>query len=160
MKKIFVLFYGLFFFTATNAQLVPSIRESKKLVLDHEKIFTTKEFNSLDSMLQKYREVTGRVVLISTDTLDVSSQYYTDNIVNQYITDTADRPFIFMLLLSRKNQLILASVNDKVRPFIKERTLLEILDAGIPSFREKRSADGSRLICKKAMEFLNSLPDK
>jgi len=56
--------------------------------------------------------------------------------------------------------MILASVNDKVKPFIKDRTLLEILDAGIPSFRERKSAEGSRLICKKAMEFLNSLPVK
>jgi hypothetical protein len=151
MKKLFVLFPGLLFFVMAAAQ-------PKRLVHDHEKIFTAKEITGLDTMLQKYRDATGRIVLISTDTLDVSSQYYGDNIVNQYVTDTANRPFIFMLLLSRKNQMILASINDKVRPFIKERTLLEILDAGIPSFREKRSAEGSMLICKKAMAFLNTLP--
>ena len=151
MKKLFILFSGLLFFTAANAQ-------AKNLVLDHEKIFTAKEITGLDTMLQKYREATGRIVLISTDTIDVSSKYYADNIVTQYVTDTANKPFIFMLLLSRKNQLILASVNDKVRPFIKEKTLFEILDAGIPSFREKRAAEGSGLICKKAMAFLNTLP--
>ena len=158
MKKLFVFLSGLIFFTAVNAQLVPSIREQKTLVLDHEKIFTAKEITSLDSILQKYREATGRIVLISTDTLDVSSGYYADNIVNQFVTDTTNKPFIFMLLLSRKNQLILASVNDKVRPFIKDKTLFEILDAGIPSFKEKRTAEGSKLICKKAMAFLNTLP--
>jgi len=57
-----------------------------------QKIFTAKEITGLDTMLQKYRETTGRIVLISTDTLDVSSQYYADNIVNQYVTDTANRP--------------------------------------------------------------------
>jgi uncharacterized membrane protein YgcG len=158
MKKLFVLFSGLVFLTAINAQLIPSIQESKKLVLDHEKIFTAKEITGLDTMLQKYREATGSIVLIATDTLDVSTGYYADNIVNQYVTDTANKPFIFMLLLSRKNQLILASVNDKVRPFIKDKTLFEILDAGIPSFKEKKAAEGSKLICKKAMTFLNTLP--
>lgn len=151
MKKLFVLFPGLLFFVMVTAQ-------PKKLVYDQEKIFTDKEITGLDTMLQKYRDATGRIVLICTDTLNVSSQYYADNIVTQYVTDTANKPFMFMLLLSRKNQMILASVNDKVRPYIKERTLLEILDAGIPAFREKRSAEGSRLICKKAMAFLNTLP--
>jgi len=92
MRTLFFIFSGLLFFTATNAQLVPSIRESKKLVFDNQKIFTAKEITGLDTMLQKYRETTGRIVLISTDTLDVSSQYYADNIVNQYVTDTANRP--------------------------------------------------------------------
>jgi len=150
MKKLFVFLPGLIFFTAINAQ-------QKKLVLDHEKIFTTKETSSLDSMLQKYRKATGKIALIVSDTVDVSSGYYTDNIVNQLVPDTANRPYIFMLLLSRKNQMILASVNDKVRPFIKERTLLDILDAGIPSFKLKKAAEGSTLICNKAMEFLNTL---
>jgi hypothetical protein len=158
MKKLFVLVSGLIFFTSVNGQLVPSVRERKTLVLDHEKIFTAKEITGLDSILQKYRDATGRVVLISTDTLDVSSGQYTDGIVNRLVTDTANKPFIFMLLLSRKNQLILASVNDKVRPFIKDKSLFEILDAGIPSFKEKRAAEGSGLICKKAMAFLNTLP--
>jgi hypothetical protein len=65
-----------------------------------------------------------------------------------------------MLLLSKKKVMILASVNDKVKPFIKDRTLLDILDAGIPSFKENRSVEGSKLVCKKAMEFLNTLPGK
>lgn len=153
MKKYFALFFALFFTTITNAQ-------QKTLVFDHEKIFTSAELTRLDSMLQEYRKSTGKIVLINTDTLDVSNGAYADNLVLQFVTDSTNKPFIFMLLLSRKNQLILASVNDKVKPFIKDKTLFEILDAGIPSFRVKSVAEGSRLICKKAMEFLNTLPDK
>lgn len=153
MKKYPALFFGLLFFIAATAQ-------QKTLVLDHEKIFTAKEIASLDSMLQQYRRSSGRIVLISTDTLNVSTRQYADNLVNQFVPEGANKPFIFMLLLSRKNQMILASVNDKVRPFIKERTLLDILDAGIPSFGKKQSAEGSKLICKKAMGFLNTLPGK
>ena len=153
MKKYFALFFALFFTTITNAQ-------QKTLVFDHEKIFTPTERIRLDSMLQEYRKSTGRIVLINTDTLDVSNGAYADNLVNQFVTDSTNKPFIFMLLLSRKNQLILASVNDKVKPYIKEKTLFEILDAGIPSFKVKRPAEGSTLICKKAMKFLNTLSDK
>ena len=120
MKKYPALFVGLLFFIAATAQ-------KNKLVLDHEKIFTAKEIASLDSMLQQYRRSSGRIVLISTDTLDVSSAQYATNLVNQIVKGSTNKPYIFMLLLSRKKVMILASVNDKVKPFIKDRTLLEIL---------------------------------
>ena len=153
MKKYPALFLGLLFVISGTAQ-------QKKQVLDHEKIFTAKEIVSLDSMLQQYRRSSGRIILISTDTLDVSSDQYATNLVNQFVKGKANKPYIFMLLLSKKKVMILASVNDKVKPFIKDRTLLDILDAGIPSFKASRSAEGSILVCKKAMQFLNTLPGK
>ena len=153
MRKYPALFLGLLFFIAVTAQ-------QKKLVLDHEKIFTAKEIASLDSMLQQYRRSSRRIVLISTDTANVSTEQYATNLVNQFVKGNTSQPYIFMLLLSKKKVMILASINDKVKPFIKERTLLDILDAGIPSFKENRTAEGSRLVCKKAMEFLNTLPGK
>ncbi len=153
MKNIFTVSVAFLFITTTYAQ-------QKSLVVDHEKIFTATERNSLDTLLQKYKRSTGKIVLIATDTADVSSGYYADNLVNQFVKDSTNKPFVFMLLLSRKNQLILASVNDKVKPYIKEKTLYEILDAGIPSFKVKQTAEGSTLICKKAMKFLNTLSDK
>ena len=153
MKKYLTFFPGLLLFIAVTAQ-------QKKLVLDHEKIFTSEEITNLDSMLQQYRRSSGRIVLISTDTLDVSTDQYATDLVNRFVKSNTNKPYIFMLLLSKKKVMILASVNDKVKPFIKDRTLLDILDAGIPSFGENRNAEGSRLICKKAMEFLNTLPGK
>ena len=153
MKKYPALFLGLVLAIAVTAQ-------QKKLVLDHEKIFTAKEIASLDSMLQQYRRSSGRIILISTDTVDVSKEQYATNLVNRFVKGDANKPYIFMLLLSKKKVMILASVNDKVKPFIKERTLLDILDAGIPSFGEKKNEEGSKLICKKAMDFLNTLPGK
>jgi uncharacterized membrane protein YgcG len=153
MKKYPALFAALLFFIAVTAQ-------QKKLVLDHEKIFTAKEIASLDSMLQQYKRSSGRIILISTDTVDISSEQYATNLVNQFVKGSIKKPYIFMLLLSKKKVMILASVNDKVKPFIKDRTLLDILDAGIPSFKENRSAEGSISVCKKAMEFLNTLPGK
>ena len=153
MKKYPALFAAFLFFIAVTAQ-------QKKLVLDHEKIFTAKEIASLDSMLQQYRRSSGRIILISTDTVDISKEQYATNLVNQFVKGNTNQPYIFMLLLSKKKVLILASINDKVKPFIKDRTLLDILDAGIPSFKNSQTAEGSRLVCKKAMEFLNTLPGK
>jgi len=153
MKKYPALFVGLLFFTAIAAQ-------ERKLVLDQEKLFTPKEITSLDSILQQYRRSSGRIVLISTDTADVSSEKYATNLASRFVKGSTHKPYIFMLLLSKTKVMILASVNDKVKPFIKNRTLLDILDAGIPSFKENRTAEGSRLVCKKAMEFLNTLPGK
>ena len=153
LKKYLTFFPGVLFFIAVTAQ-------QKKLVLDHEKIFTAKEIAGLDGMLQQYRRSSGRIILICTDTVDVSSAQYATNLVNRFVKGDANKPYIFMLLLSKKKVMILASVNDKVKPFIKERTLLDILDAGIPSFGEKKNEEGSKLICKKAMEFLNTLPGK
>src|SRR6186997_72006 len=153
MKKYPALFLALLFFIVATAQ-------QKKLVLDHEKIFTAKEIASLDSILQQYRRSSGRIILISTDTVDVSTGQYATNLVNRFVKGSTNKPYVFMLLLSRKKVMILASINDKVKPFIKDRTLIDILDAGIPSFKENRNAEGSMLICKKAMEFLNTLPGK
>jgi|SRR5215203_859094 len=153
MKKYPALFAALLFLIAGTAQ-------QKKLVLDHEKIFTSEETAVLDSMLQQYRRSSGRIILISTDTLDVSTGQYATNLVNQFVKGSTNKPYIFMLLLSKKKVMILASVNDKVKPFIKDRTLLDILDAGIPSFKEGRNAEGSMLVCNKAMKFLNTLPAK
>jgi uncharacterized membrane protein YgcG len=153
MKKYLALFAALLFFIGVTAQ-------QKKLVLDHEKIFTAKEIASLDSLLQQYRRSSGRIILISTDTVDVSSDQYATDLVNLFVKGSTNKPYVFMLLLSKKKVMILASVNDKVKPFIKDRTLLDILDAGIPSFKENRSAEGSMLVCKKAMQFLNTLPGK
>ena len=153
MKKYPALFIALLFFIGVTAQ-------QKKLVLDHEKIFTAKEISSLDSMLQQYRRSSGRIILIATDTANVSTEQYATNLVNQFVKGSTNKPYVFMLLLSKKRVMILASVNDKVKPFIKDRTLLDILDAGIPSFKEGRSAEGSTLVCKKAMQFLNTLPGK
>jgi uncharacterized membrane protein YgcG len=153
MKKYPALFAALLFFIAVTAQ-------QKKLVLDHEKIFTAKEIASLDSMLQQYKRSSGRIILISTDTVDISTEQYATNLANQFVKGNANKPYIFMLLLSKKKVMILASINDKVKPFIKDRTLLDILDAGIPSFKENRSVEGSMLVCKKAMQFLNTLPGK
>jgi hypothetical protein len=153
MKKYPALFIALLFFIGVTAQ-------QKKLVLDHEKIFTAKEISSLDSMLQKYRRSSGRIVLISTDTVDVSTDQYATNLVNQFVKGSTNKPYVFMLLLSKKKVMILASINDKVKPFIKQRTLLDILDAGIAALKEGRSAEGSMLVCKKAMKFLNTLPGK
>ena len=153
MKKHPALFVGLLFFIVVTVQ-------KKTLVLDHEKIFTAKEIASLDSMLQQYRQRSGRIIIIATDTVDISSAQYATNLVNQFVKKSINKPYVFMLLLSRKKVMILASVNDKVKPFIKDRKLLEILEAGIPSFKEARSAEGSTLVCKKAMEFLNTLPGK
>jgi uncharacterized membrane protein YgcG len=146
MKKYPALFVCLLFFISATAQ-------QKKLVLDNEKIFTAKEIASLDSMLQQYWQRSGRIIIISTDTLDISSAQYATNLVNRFVKGSTNKPYVFMLLLSRKKVMILASINDKVKPFIKDRTLLEILDAGIPSFKENRTAEGSKLVCKKAMEF-------
>ena len=153
MKKYPALFLGLLLAIAVTAQ-------QKKQVLDHEKIFTAKEIASLDSMLQQYRRSSGRIILISTDTANVSTEQYATNLVNQFVKGSANKPYIFMLLLSKKKVMILASINDKVKPFIKDRTLLDILDAGIPSFKQSQAAEGSKLVCKKAMEFLNTLPGK
>ena len=84
MKKYPALFFALLFFLAVTAQ-------QKKLVLDHEKIFTAKEIASLDSMLQQYRRSSGRIVLISTDTANVSTEQYATNLVNQFVKGSANK---------------------------------------------------------------------
>ena len=146
-------------FIAINIFLqTASFAQSKPLVIDKEKIFSVAESKRLDSMLQQYRKLTGKIILICSDTADVSQAKFTDNLANKYAEGIKPKPYIFMLLLSQKRQHVLVSVNDRIIAAVGQRSLLYILDAGIVSFRENKNEQGATQICRKAMEFLNSLP--
>lgn len=153
MKKIFFLFLML-------VSLKAAIAQSPALVLDKEGLFTPNEISRLDSQLQQYRLRTGNIVLVASDTADISSGQYADNLVRAFVPDSTQRTFVFMFLLSRKNQLLFASVNSKLKPYVTDALLLDILQTGIPDIKEKRRAEGTLLICKKAMEFLDGLREK
>lgn len=49
---------------------------------------------------------------------------------------------------------------DNNSPFVNQQLLLNILNAGIPSFKEKRREERALQIFSKAMECLDSLPKK
>ncbi|MBK9569940.1 MAG: TPM domain-containing protein [Chitinophagaceae bacterium] len=153
MKKSITILFILLAAINTNAQ-------PKTLVQDKENLFTIDEVTRLDSMLQHYRQQTGKLVLIVTDTADISEATYSNQITKQYVPDSTKKVFVFMLLLSRKNQLLFTAVNEPLRPFVTQELLLEIMNAGIPSLKEKRREESALLICKKAMEFLDGLSEK
>lgn len=154
MKKFLSFYFGFLFLTIANAQPTP-------LVLDQEKLFTADEVSRLDSMLHAYRQSSGHfVVVVSTDTLDVSPEEYIDRLAKSSYSDNTENSFGYFLLLSRKNQLVFCAVNDNLKPFISQDLLLDILNAGLPSLKEKRTAEGVMMICRRAMEFLDRLPKK
>jgi hypothetical protein len=150
MKKHILLFTGLVLAAISYSQREP-------LVLDNEKMFTRAETKRLDSMLQAYRAKTKNIVLIYTDTADLSLRKYPDSLAIKYSPDSLAKPYIFMLLLSREKDLVLASVNDKVLTVIPRPELFKILDAGIPSIQKGRKEEAARLICEKGMLFLDEL---
>ena len=152
MKNYFIIFFILL--AAAN-----TIAQPKTLVQDKENLFTIDEVTRLDSMLQYYRLQTGKMVIIVTDTADISAATYTDQITKQYVPDSTKKIPVFMLLLSRKNQLLFTAVNAPLRPYVTQELLLEIMNAGIPALKEKRREESATQICKKAMEFLNGLPE-
>lgn len=127
--------------------------QNGKKVYDQENLFTSGEAAKLDSMLQQYSIRSGNNMFIVSDTADVSVNVYADRLFIQY--NSTGKPSL-ILLMSRKNSLLLIAVNAKLRPYLSQEQMMAMINAGIPSFRDKRTADGAKLICLKAMELLNN----
>ena len=142
----------MLFVLAMNAQ-------QKKLVTDKESLFTKEEGIRIDSMLQAYKQSSGNLVVVCTDSLDVSTTVYKDSLVAEYSREDMHKTFALFLLLSRKNGLIQLVSNELTKDMPNRmEAFLKIVSYGIPSIKEKRREEGVTIICKKAKEFLDSLP--
>ena len=144
------LFIGLLNHTA--------LAQSAALVQDKESLLTGEEHNRIDSLLQAYRNRTGNLIAVYTDTADISAEGFTHSVQLQYGQPATDKHYNFILLMSRKNAFVFASVNQQTVPFVNDGLLTGILESGFASLREKRRAEGITQICIKAIKFLDQLP--
>ena len=114
----------------------------------------------VDSLLQAYRNKSGNLVVVYTDTSDISAEGFAASVQMRYGSPATDGYYSFILLMSRKNSLLFASVNSHTLPFVNDQLLLGLLEPGFQSLKEKRRAEGVTRICMKAIEFLEQLPKK
>jgi len=149
MKNVLSLFF-IFAFFSTPAQ-------QKSHVQDKENLFSPDEITRLDSLLHQYHQRTANIILIATDSADINDPAYKNELFWQYIPDTTAVEKILMLLMSRKSQAIRIVASKPLQPYLTPEQLLEILDTGVPSIKEKRREEGAMIICKKAMELLDGL---
>jgi hypothetical protein len=152
-QKLLIL-AAIFFFSATK---LPA--QTIGLVHDKEKIFTDAETSRIDSLLQAYKQATGNLIAVCSDSLNINTEEYKAHLKAEFIPDPNFKPRTLLLLLSRKNsQVNMVAFN---LPETNEwQHLMPIMDAGVGSFKAKKPAEGSLLICKKAMEYLDALPKK
>lgn len=129
-------------------------------VQDKEQLFTKDEVYRLDSMLQQYHQLTDKIVLIATDSSEVNNPSYKNELFQQYFPDSTSNKWVLMLLMSRKSQTIMLVVSKPLLPYISQQLLMDIIETGILSIKDKRREEGAAIICKKAMEFLNGLQKK
>jgi len=152
MKKIISILTCSLFALAINAQQI-------KLVTDKESIFTSEEINRIDSLLQAYKQSSGNLVVVCTDSLDVSTKAYKDSLIAKYTKDDAQKPYAIFLLLSRKNSIVLLVSNDLTKDIPNRlEEFMKIVSYGVPALKEKKLEEGVTIICRKAMGFLDSLP--
>jgi len=178
MKILIYLFIYCFAFHIAIAQT---------LVTDKEHLFTTEEVNRIDSMLQNYYKSSGNLIVVCTDTLDVTTKIYKDSLITFYTGSISKKPYALFLLLSRKNSVLQLESNEfsevnaekpdtidltkdnaehpesgYLTEVTKERLeeLMKIVSYGVPALKERRREEGVTIICKKAMEFLDALPKK
>lgn len=112
----------------------------------------------MDSMLQQYHKATGYYVLLSTDKANVNAKEYMNPLFENYFPDSTSNNSVFMLLMSRTHSSILIRVSKPLLPHLTQQHFMDMLGAGVPALREKRTAEGTTLILQKAMEYLNQLP--
>ena len=136
----------------------PAMAQDTPLLQDRENLLTAGERLQIDSLLEHYRKRTGQLVAVYTDTADISSPDFTLSVQRQYGDPKTDRHYNFILLMSRKNGLLFASVNQSTMPFVNNELLTGILEKGVASLQAQRRADGVREICQAAMQFLDQLP--
>ncbi|MGZ4011726.1 MAG: hypothetical protein ACXVLF_12285 [Flavisolibacter sp.] len=180
MKKRLCLFALSLLVLCVNAQ-------QKVLVTDKEHLFTTEETSRIDSLLQGYYKKSGNLIVVCTDTLDVSTKTYKDSLIAVYTGDKLIKPYAIFLLLSRRNSKIQLESNELSRDslgkkdtidltkidneknekaYVTEGTkknleeFMKIVSYGVPALKEKKREEGVTIICKKAMEFLDALPRK
>jgi len=165
MKTLIYLFAYCFAFHNATAQT---------LVTDKEHLFTKEEINRIDSLLQNYHKSSGNLIVVCTDTLDVTTKMYKDSLIGLYTGNMLVKPYVLFLLLSRKNSIIQLDSNDLLMDIsrIKDTTdlakmntekleeLAKIISYGVPALKEKKREEGVTIICSKAMEFLDALPKR
>lgn len=117
------------------------------------------EIKEVDSLLRNYHQKTGNHVLVlTTDTLDgLGPEEYSIRFARQQQLGNAQNQKGFIFLMSRKNQLLYLVASDPLKDLVSREKLMEIINEGIPALKEKRTAEGLVLICKKAMECLDKL---
>ncbi|MBK9660538.1 MAG: TPM domain-containing protein [Chitinophagaceae bacterium] len=153
MKQSLALLLALMMYSSLFAQ-------SQTQVQDKENLFTSQEVQRIDSLLQAYRKKSGNLVVVYTVMADISAEGFATSVQMQYGSPATDSFYSFILLMSRKNSLLFASVNKYTLPYVNEDLLLSLLESGFESLKQKRTAEGVTQICMKAIEFLEQLPKK
>lgn len=180
MKKALCLSAFSFFFLCISAQ-------QTLLVTDKEQLFTNEEISRINNLLQDYYKKTGNLIVVCTDSLDISAKAYKDSLIGLYTGNQPIKPYAVFLLLSRKNSAIRLESNELSNDSLGKKDAIElakmntesnqsadaiedarekfeafmkIVSYGIPALKEKKREEGVTIICKKAMEFLDGLPKK
>jgi uncharacterized membrane protein YgcG len=128
---------------------------AQSYVLDKEQYLDAEEISRVDSLLSAYHKRTGTVVLMSTDSLNINSPTYVNELFQKYFPDTTSSTRVLMLLMSRKHQFVKMVASKPLMPHITQQQMLEMISAGAPSLQAKRREEGVTLILKKAMETLD-----
>jgi len=180
MKKTFCV-------SALSFSIICASAQKTILVTDKEHLFTTGEISRIDNLLQDYNQRSGNLVVVCSDTLDVSTKSYKDSLIEVYTGDKPLKPYAIFVLLSRKNSLIQLQSNDLTKDSLgkghttdaikidsgknetgdaseetkqKLEEFMKIVSYGIPALKEKKREEGVTIICRKAMEFLDALPKR
>lgn len=130
---------------------------AQSYVLDIEKYLSPEELGRVDSMLAGFHKRTGKVVLMSTDSLNIQDPLYKNELFSRYYPDSTSSQKVMMLILSRKNQLVQITMGRNLQPFFAEQKITEMIFAGAPALQAKRREEGVTIILRKAMEALETL---
>jgi uncharacterized membrane protein YgcG len=126
-------------------------------VLDLEKYLSPEEATRVDSMLAGFHKRTGKVVLMSTDSLNIKEPSYKSNLFSRYYPDSTSNERVMMLVLSRKNQLVQITMSRNLLPFFTDQKITEMIFAGAPALQARRREEGVTTILRKVMEALEAL---
>jgi len=131
--------------------------QEKSLVQDREGLFSPSGVVSMDSMLRDYQERMGIYILVVTDSADISKEGYSDLVFLEYGIQAKGKKEALVLSMSRRNSKVFVTVNRQLKKRLTEQQVNGILEAGIPSLREKKPEEAAIIICRKAIDILDRL---
>lgn len=149
------------FMAATIFVAVSVAAQQPALLVDKEALLTPAEQTRLDSLLRSYRERTDNLVTFSSDTADVSQKAYKDSIAHVYASREDPKGYSAHLLASRKQgRLELSSNNLGILDQGGFEEFMKTITYGLDALKAGRREEGFTTICRKMMEFLDTLPPK
>ena len=127
-------------------------------VQDLEHLFTAEEVKRIDSVLSRYHQQTGNYLLLTTDSTNIDLPDYKNPLFAKFWPDESSGNAVLMLTMCRTHSKIKIFISKPLTVYFQLPQLAEMLNEGLPYFKEKKREQAVMAVFQKAIQKLDALP--